>query len=165
MTVNVPPGGEGVAGVETPTAEAAPAIPQGEGLAARRALRNARLRGLAFLGVGALSFAFASSSFGVPASFLFRVYNTGSDRFEISAMVGVLWMIVGVAAAIVGGLQVWRGAAFRWRVGLLVLLVPFVFAIFGALLNGQTANLTTMLSQSIELATPLTLGALAGILS
>ena len=165
MTANVPPGGEGVAGVETPTAEAAPAVPQGEGLAARRALRNARLRGLAFLGVGALSFAFASGSFGVPASFLFRVYNTGADRFEISTPVGVLWMIVGVVAAIVGGLQLWRGAAFRWRIGLLLLLVPVVFAIFGALLNGQIANLTTMLRQSIELATPLTIGALAGILS
>jgi general nucleoside transport system permease protein len=165
MSATVPPGNEGVAAVEVATSDLSSSVPQGEGLAARRALRNARIRGITFLGLGVLSFAFAASSFGVPASFLFRIYNTGPERFEISTSVGLLWVIAGIAAALVGVLQVWRGAAFRWRPWLLVLLAPFVFAILAALLNGTTANLTSVLRGSLELATPLTLGALAGILS
>jgi general nucleoside transport system permease protein len=140
-------------------------VPHGEGLAARRALRDARIRGLAFLVVGVLSFTFATSSFGIAATFLFRLYNQGLERFEIATSVGVLWVIAGVAAVVVGALQVWRGPTFRWRPWLLVLLVPFVFAILATVLSGREANLTRVFSNTLELATPLTLGALAGILS
>lgn len=147
------------------TAAVATALPHGEGLAARKALRDARLRGGAFLAIGVLSLYAASSTFAVPASFLFRVFTKGADRFEIATSVGLLWVVAGLAAAIVGGLQLWRGASFRWRPWLIVLLAPFVAAILAALLNGTTANLTRVLSGSLELATPLTLGALAGILS
>lgn len=165
MTASVPPGGEGVAAVEAPTSSLPSSVPQGEGLAARRALRDARLRGLSFLGLGALSFYFASSTFGVAATFLFRLQNQGQERFEIATTVGLLWVIAGVTAAVVGALQVWRGPTFRWRPWLLVLLVPFVFAVLAAVLSGQQANLTRVFSNTLELATPLTLGALAGILS
>ena len=153
MTATVPPGGEGVAAVETPTSDRSTTVPQGEGLAARRALRNSRIRGATFLGLGVLSFYFASSAMGTPAQFLFRLYNTGSERFEVNTTVGILWIIAGLAAALVGTLQLWRGAPFWWRPWLLVLLFPFVFAILAALLNGTPANLTRVLSGSLELAT------------
>lgn len=165
MTATVPPGGEGIAATEVATSAAETAVPTGEGLAARRAARNARLRGVTFLGIAVLALYAATSSFSIPAVFNFRMFTEGPDRFEVATTVGVLWLIAAIAAAIVGGLQVWRGPTFRWRVGLLLLLFPFVFAILGALLNGTTANLTRMLSGSLELATPLTLGAMAGILS
>lgn len=165
MTATVPPGGEGVVGVEVPTSGTPTAVPHGGGLAARRALRDARVRGLSFLALGALSFLFATSTFGVAATFLFRLYNQGQERFEIATSVGLLWVIAGVSAAVVGALQVWRGPTFRWRPWLLVLLVPFVFAILAAVLSGKEANLTRVFSNTLELATPLTLGALAGILS
>ncbi|MCI0582218.1 MAG: ABC transporter permease [Chloroflexi bacterium] len=140
--------------------------PHGEGLAAMRALRNARVRGATFLALAVASFYLASSSFGTPAVFLFRVYNRGAEPpFEIATTVGMLWLIAGLAAVVVGALQLWRGAGFRWRPWLLVLLVPFVAAVLAALLNGTTATLTRVLSGSFELATPLTLGAMAGILS
>jgi general nucleoside transport system permease protein len=147
------------------TAAVATAQPTGEGLAARKALRDARVRGGAFLTIGVLSFYAAASTLAVPASFLFRIFNKGPERFEIATSVGLLWIIAGVAAVIVGGLQLWRGATFRWRPWLIVLLTPFVAAILAAVLNGTTANLSRVLSGSIELATPLALGALAGILS
>jgi simple sugar transport system permease protein len=147
------------------TAPATPAASHHEGLAARRALRDARLRGGAFLAIGVLSLYAASSTFAVPALFLFRVSSSGPERFEISTSVGILWVIAGIAAVVVGVLQLWRGAAFRWRPWLLVLLAPFVFAILAALLDGTTANLTRVLSGTFELAVPLTLGAMAGILS
>ena len=165
MTATVPPGGEGIAAVEAPTSDVPTVVPLGEGLAAKRALRNSRIRGIAFLALGVLAFALASGSFAVEALFRFNLYNTGSDRFVLSTTVGVLWLISGLAAALVGGLQIWRGATFRWRPWLLVLLAPFVFATFGSLLDGTTANLTSAFRNTLELATPLTLGALAGILS
>ena len=147
------------------SAAVASPLPHGEGLAARRALRDARIRGATFLALGVASFYFASSSFQTPAIFGFRIYTTGRETFEVATSVGLLWMIAGLAAALVGALQLWRGATFRWRPWLLVLLAPYVTVILGALLNGTTANLTRVLSGSFELATPLTLGALAGILS
>lgn len=147
------------------TARVATAVPHPEGMAARRALRDARIRGGSFLAIGVACFYAASSTFAVPALFLFRIFNKGAERFEIATSVGVLWVIAGLAAAIVGVLQLRRGATFRWRPWLIVLLAPFVAAILAALLEGTTANLTRVLSGSLELATPLTLGALAGILS
>ena len=147
------------------SAVVATSVPHGEGLAARRALRYARIRGGVLLALGVASFYLASSAFSTPAIFRFRTYTTGPEAFEVATSVGLLWVIAGLAAALVGALQLWRGAPFRWRPWLLVLLVPYVAVILGALLNGTTANLTRVLSGSFELATPLTLGALAGILS
>jgi len=146
----------------------APAVsdaPQLEGLAARRAQRDARIRGAVFLAIGVYAFYLASSAFATPVSFLFRFYNTGQDRFEIATSAGVLWLIAGAAAALVGVLQLRRGASFRWRPWLFVVIAPLVVALFGALLDGTTANFTNVLKGSLELATPLTLGAMAGILS
>jgi len=147
------------------SAAVATAALQGEGLAARRAHRDARIRGGVLLALGVLSFYAASSSFSVPASFLFRVYNKGQDRFEVATTVGLLWVIAGLAAVLVGALQLRRGSTFRWRPWLLLLLGPYVAVILAALLDGTKANVTQVLSGSFELATPLTLGALAGILS
>ncbi len=159
MTSTTAPGNGG------PSTPAPSATPQSEGLAARRAQRDARIRGAVFLALGVWAFYLAAGAFATPASFLFRFYNTGQDRFEVATSVGVLWLIAGVAAALVGGLQLWRGASFRWRPWLFVVIAPLVVAVFGALLEGTTANLTRVLSGSLEVATPLTLAAMAGILS
>jgi len=96
------------------SAAVASPLPHGEGLAARRALRDARIRGATFLALGVASFYFASSSFQTPAIFGFRIYTTGRETFEVATSVGLLWMIAGLAAALVGALQLWRGATFRW---------------------------------------------------
>lgn len=165
MTATVPPGGEGVAGTEVATSTTTTVVPQGEGLAARRALRNARLRGASFLALAVLTLYAATATFSVPALFNFRMFTSGSERFEVVTTVGLLWLVAAIATAAVGALQLLRGPTFRWRVGLLVVLIPLVFAILGTLLNGTSASLTRMFSGSLELATPLTLGALAGILS
>jgi general nucleoside transport system permease protein len=140
-------------------------VPHGEGLAARLALRYARIRGATFLALGVASFYLASNAFSTPAVFRFRIYNTGAEAFEMATTVGLLWVVAGLAAALVGALQLWRGPAFRWRPWLLFLLAPYVAVILAALLNGTPATLSRVLSGSFELATPLTLGALAGILS
>jgi general nucleoside transport system permease protein len=153
------------AGDERAAAETSAAAPTGEGLAARRALRDARVRGIAFLGVAIAALSFASTSFGTKAGFLFWVDRQGGQAFTIDTSVGLLWVIAGVASAVVGGLQLWRGAAFRWRPWLLVLIVPWIAALLASLLAGRPANLTGVLAGSLELSSPIAMAALAGILS
>ena len=155
----------GAAGMGAPAADLPAEALAGEGLAARRALRNARIRGFAFLGVAAVAFYFATRAFDVPASFLFWLNEQGGDAFTIETSVGVLWALAGVSSAVVGGLHLWRGAAFRWRPWLIVMLVPWIAALLATLLAGRPANLTGVFAGSLELSTPIALGALAGILS
>lgn len=137
----------------------------GEGLAARRALRDARIRGIAFLGVAIVALYFATRSFETSATFLFWIDKQGGQAATLGTTVGLLWVVAGIASAAVGALHLWRGAEFRWRPWLLVLLVPWVAAVVATLLAGRPANLTGVLAGSLELSSPIAMGALAGILS
>ncbi len=143
----------------------ATAVPQGEGLAARKALRDSRIRGAVFAALGVLSFYFAASAFSTPALFRFWIQRQGGESLDIATSVGVLWIVAGALAGLLGLLQLTRGAAFRWRPWLLVILMPYVAVILAALLNGTPAILTNVFGGTLELAAPITLGALAGILS
>ncbi|MEO7229253.1 MAG: ABC transporter permease, partial [Candidatus Limnocylindrales bacterium] len=89
----------------------------------------------------------------------------GGESAQMETSVGVLWIVAGLASGGVGIAQFLRGTEFAWRRWMLVLLAPFVAAILAALLDGTAANLTGVLGGSLELAVPITLGALAGILS
>ncbi|HSO29010.1 MAG TPA: ABC transporter permease [Candidatus Sulfomarinibacteraceae bacterium] len=135
------------------------------GLAARRALRAARIRGVAFALIGLVCFYLASSALETAALFKFWIDKQGGSSADLKTTVGVLWIVAGVASGLVGLLQLVRGTDFPWRRWLLVLLVPFVSAIIAGLLDGKAANLTGVLDGTLELAAPITLGALAGILS
>ena len=79
--------------------------------------------------------------------------------------VGVLWIVTGVVTGGTGVWQLYRGSSFRWRRMLAVIIPLWVVATLAALLEGKTANLTGVLQGTIALATPITLGAFAGILS
>jgi Uncharacterized ABC-type transport system, permease component len=145
---------------------AAVAVPAtGEGLVARRALRDARIRGVAFAAVGLLAFYYASQSLDTAAHFSFWIDEQGGDSALIDTSVGILWIFAGFTSGLIGVLQLLRGAAFRWRPWLLLLIAPWVAAVLGAVLAGKAANLTGMIGGSLELAAPITMGALAGILS
>ncbi|HUQ44668.1 MAG TPA: ABC transporter permease [Candidatus Limnocylindria bacterium] len=137
----------------------------GEGLAARRALRDARIRGVIFAAFGVLAFYLASSSLNTAAKFSFWLDEQGGQSLPITTTVGLLWIVAGVAAGVVGLLQFLRGAAFRWRPWLILVVAPWIVALLAGLLAGKPANLSGTLSGSLELAVPLTLGAMAGILS
>jgi len=146
---------------------AAPAIvpTAGEGLAARRALRDARIRGIMFTALGVLAMYQATRSFDTPALFSFWIDKQGGESARLDTSVGVLWVVAAVVSFIVGIQQLVRGAAFRWRPWLLLLIGPYVTVILAALLNGTAASMTNVFSGTLELAAPITLGALAGILS
>jgi simple sugar transport system permease protein len=143
---------------------AAVAILAHEGLAARRALRFARIRGGVFIVLGLLSLWAAAGAMGVQANFSFWIDHQGGQKADLQTSVGALWVIAGLAAVIVGLLQLRGGAAFPWRRWLLLPFVPYIAVILAALLEGKAANLTGVFNGTLELAAPITLGALAGML-
>ncbi len=151
----------------SPAATAPPAavVSEGEGLAARRAQRDARIRGIVFMGLGLIAAYFATQSFDTPALFSFWIDRQGGESASLDTSVGVLWVVAAVVSVIVGIQQLVRGAGFRWRPWLLLLIGPYVTVILAALLNGTPASMTNVFSGTLELAAPITLGALAGILS
>ena len=137
----------------------------GEGLAGRRAASAARIRSLALFLVGFLAIWFSLNTFGIAAQFRFWINEQGGPSADLTTSVGVLWLVAGIASMAVAVLQLVRGAAFRWRPWLLVVIAPWITAVLAALLEGKTAILTNVLAGSLEASTPITMAALAGILS
>lgn len=136
-----------------------------ESSAERAARRAARIRGVVFVVLGLLAFYLSIGTMDVPATFSFWLTEQGGDAFTIETTVGVLWIITGVVTGGVGLWQLIRGASFRWRRWLALVIASWVIASFAALLEGQVANLTGVLAGTLALAAPITLGAFAGILS
>jgi simple sugar transport system permease protein len=135
------------------------------GTAARQALRTSRIRGAILVVIALLSFNVARTDFDIPATFSFWIDKQGGDQFSITTSVGVLWLLAGVVAAVVGMGQLVRGPSFPWRRSLGVLIPVYVAAIIADLLDGRPANMTGVVAGSLELAVPISLGAFAGILS
>jgi simple sugar transport system permease protein len=137
---------------------------QPEGLAARKALRDARLRAVGFGAFAILAAFFASKSFDVPTQFSFWIDHQGGQSATITTPVGTIWVVAALATALVAVLQA-RGAAFRWRRWLLVAIAPWIVALLANLLAGKPAVMTNVLAGSLELAAPISMAAMAGILS
>jgi general nucleoside transport system permease protein len=137
----------------------------GMGTAARQALRASRIRGGVLVVLALLSFNVARTSFDIPATFAFWIDKQGGEQFAFTTSVGVLWLLSGVVAGVVGMGQLVRGPAFPWRRSLAILIPIYVAAILADLLDGRPANMTGVIAGSLELAVPISLGAFAGILS
>jgi len=135
-----------------------------EGLAAQKALRNSRLRALGFGVFAVLAAYLAIRSFDVAAQFSFWIDKQGGQSATLSTSVGALWVVAAIATGLVAALQL-RGADFRWRRWLLVAIAPWIAALIGNLLAGKPAVLTNVLAGSLELAAPISMAAMAGILS
>lgn len=143
----------------------APAVTHELGLAERKAIRSARIRGGIFVVLGLLALQAATQSFSDPVQFRFWIDKQGGQSWTIDTTVGVLWLLSGVAAGVVGLAQLVYTTRFPWRRALLVLVPLFIAAGLGALLDGKPANLTGVFRGSLEYAVPISLGAFAGILS
>jgi ABC-type uncharacterized transport system permease subunit len=135
------------------------------GLAARRAMRSALIRGVAFVLVTMAALYYAANSFDVPATFSFWLHEPGGDAATIETTTGILWIVAAIGSAVVAVLQLIRRAAFRWRRWILLLIAPWIVALLANLLAGKPAIMTNVVGGSLELATPLSLAAMAGILS
>jgi simple sugar transport system permease protein len=135
------------------------------GTAARQALRASRIRGAILVVIALLTFNAARTTFDIAATFSFWIDKQGGEQFSFTTSVGVLWLLAGVVAAVVGMGQLVRGPSFPWRRSLAVLIPVYVAAILADLLDGRPANMTGVIAGSLELAVPISLGAFAGILS
>ncbi len=148
-----------------PITPAAPVVTTEIGLAERKAIRAARIRGAIFVIVGLLALQAATQSFNDPVEFRFWVDKQGGQAWSIATSVGLLWLLFGISSGIVGMLQLVYTTRFPWRRALLLLVPLFIAALLGALLAGKPANLTGVFRGSLEFAVPISLGAFAGILS
>ena len=131
----------------------------------RKALRAARIRGVILAALGVVALQFAITSLDTPAVFSFWVDKQGGSSMTISTTVGLLWILTGVVTGITGILQLVRGASFRWRRSLGIILPFWVVTALAAMLVGKPANLTGVLGGTLSLAAPISLGAFAGIIS
>ena len=126
--------------------------------AARAARRSARIRGVVFAALGLFAFQLAISTMETTAKFSFWIDKQGGTPFQLQTTVGLLWIATGLVTGATGVWQLYRGASFRWRRMLAVIIPLWVIATLAALLDGKTANLTGVLQGTLALATPITLG-------
>ena len=133
--------------------------------AATRARRSARIRGVILAALGLFALQLAISTMEATAKFSFWIDKQGGTPFKMQTTVGLLWIVTGLVTGATACGQLYRGASFRWRRLLAVIFPLWVIATLAALLDGKPANLTSVLQGTLALATPITLGAFAGILS
>jgi simple sugar transport system permease protein len=133
--------------------------------AERKALRSARIRGAVFVVFGLYAFYASVGTFATTATFSFWISEQGGEQLTLSTSVGILWIVAGLVAGLTGMAQLIRGARFPWRRTLLFVIPIWVITIMASLLDGKAANLTNVITGSLEYAVPVSLGAFAGILS
>ena len=104
--------------------------------AGRKAQRAARIRGVILAALGILALQLAVGSLDTPAVFSFWVDRQGGSSIAVSTSVGLLWIITGVVTGLAGILQLVRGASFRWRPMLLVVVPFWIITALAALLAG-----------------------------
>jgi general nucleoside transport system permease protein len=136
-----------------------------DSIAERKATRTARIRGVVFAALGLFALQLSLATMDVAAKFNFWIDRQGGTPLELVTSVGLLWIVTGLVTGTVGIFQLVRGASFKWRRFLLLILPLWVIATLAALLEGKTANLTGVLAGTLALAAPISLGAFAGIIS
>jgi simple sugar transport system permease protein len=148
------------------TAPPPSSAPAGETASARAAHRKARLLGLLYMAVALAVFVLfgLGSEGGLDATFRL---NAGDPLFTLPDVVlparGTA-MVLGLVCAVLGGIQLSRGFGKRTAVGLAVVTACFVVAFLTWAARGDSMSLIGLLESTLARATPLTLGALAGVL-
>ncbi len=118
-----------------------------------------------FVVFGLYAFYASVGTFATTATFSFWISEQGGEQLTLSTSVGILWILAGLVAGLTGMAQLIRGARFPWRRTLLFVIPIWVITIMANLLDGKAANLTNVITGSLEYAVPVSLGAFAGILS
>lgn len=132
--------------------------------AERRALRNARIRGIIVSALGLVALGFASSTMASEVTFKFWVQQQGKDSVQLATSAGVLWIFTGVATGAAGIWQLWKGAAVAWRHWLALYLPFWAIAVIGTMLTGKPAVMTNVFAGSLEYAFPISMGAFAAMI-
>jgi simple sugar transport system permease protein len=128
--------------------------------------RRARLVGVAFLvaaGVMAVVFGLGVEG-GLDARFGLNVGQTTVDLPDLVVPARATATLLAVVCAAIGGIQLTRGFDRALPAVAVVVGLCFVIAFLTWAAAGSSFNLTGMLQSTVLRATPLTLGALAGVL-
>ncbi|MFH1331277.1 MAG: hypothetical protein ABIJ48_11570 [Actinomycetota bacterium] len=132
-----------------------------------REIRRARYLGITYLLLAVFTlwfFGVGSWGEGSAAFGLARPTDTFNWIPDLSVPAGALGIGVAVAMAFMGGVQLFRGFG-RWQNRMLALgFILFIFAFLAWAAAGKSFNLVGMLRTAVERSTPITFGALAGLL-
>jgi ABC-type uncharacterized transport system permease subunit len=132
-----------------------------------REIRRARYLGITYLVLGLFVlfiFGLGSSGEGSASFGLARPIDTFKNIPDLKVPAEALGIGVAVAFAFLGGVQLFRGFG-RWQNRVLALgFILFIFAFLGWAAAGKSFNLVGMLRTAVERSTPITFGALAGLL-
>jgi len=143
------------------------ALPEEKVLRSPREMRRARYLGITYLVLSAfVLWFFGVGSWGEGGAVfkLARESDTFAGVPDLSIPAGALGIGVAVALAFMGGMQLFRGFG-RWQNRMLAIgFLLFVFAFLGWAAAGKSFSLVGMLRAAVERSTPITLGALAGML-
>ena len=133
----------------------------------RQEVRRARYLGITYLVLAAFTlwfFGIGSVGQGNAGFGMARPNDTFNAIPDLPVPAAALGIGVAVVLAFLGGVQLVRGFG-KWQNRVLAIgLVLFVFAFLGWAAAGKSFNLVGMLRTAVERSTPITLGALAGLL-
>ncbi len=124
-------------------------------------VRRARIRGIVYLILAVLTYAFLAS--GTEGDVVFRLGEVAGDLDWTVSSQG-LATFSAVVFGFLGGWELTRGIG-RWsNVALAIALGIFAFAFLGFAAAGKSLSLVGMLDGSIRAATPIAFGALSGVM-
>lgn len=127
----------------------------------RAAQRRARVLGGLAVGIGVAAVALFSRAVG-DATFVFS--PRGEEPLDIAVPAGPTALVLGLAAILVGLAGMFRLPPARAPFVLATAMVLFVAAMLTWATAGAATNVVGLLNGTIQRATPLALGALAGVL-
>ena len=131
-----------------------------------REQRHARVAGVVLLGIAALTLLFLVGASGKQATFVLNDITAPAMAQLPDLVLPVVPTVVvlAIAAAFAGGVQLRRGFGDRTVLVVGLVLLGFVFAFLTWATRGQTLNLLSILRLTVRGAVPLTFGALSGVL-
>lgn len=125
-----------------------------------------RALGILLLAVAALTLLFLVNASGQQATFVLNDLTAQQVVFvpDLVLPVAPTVLVLALAAAFAGGIQLARGFGHRTMLVVGAVLLAFVFAFLTWATRGQSLNLLAILRLTIRGAVPLTFGALSGVL-
>ncbi len=143
------------------------ASPTGATVATRAEIRRAQILGILYLVLAVfVLFVFALGSDGGTSTFrLVRPTDTFSSFPNLVVPAVATSLVIAFVFAGLGTVQLLRGFGQRTNVVLGIVSALFIFSFLTWAAAGQSFSLVSMLDETVVSAVPLTLGALAGILS
>lgn len=139
----------------------------GTQVASKSEIRRSQILGVLYLVLGLfVLFVFAIGSDGGTSTFgLVRRTDRFADFPNLVVPAVLTSVIIAIAFGALGTIQLLRGFGQRTNVVLGIVSALFIFSFLTWAAAGQSFSLVSMLDEAVISAVPLTLGALAGILS